>query len=150
MRTRFFDLPSVRSAAALAMVLVLPLMGACSLSPTYSVQVHNESNRTLMATLERRPTINEVITMDLARVKAGTSALLGPNEAVPFERVYLVIGDRTDLHALPESVELRGGHWEVTIGASSMTDWGTYQLEVKKSKRPLADPDEADTPGEGE
>lgn len=119
-------------------------LAGCSLSPTYSVQVHNESNRTLMATLERRPTINEVITLDSARVKAGTSALLGPNEAAPFERVYLVIGDRTDLHALPESVELRGGHWEVTIGAGSMTDWGTYQLRVKKARAPVVD--EGDEP----
>lgn len=150
MRTRFFDLPSVRPAAALAMVLVLPLMGACSLNPTYTVRVNNDSNRTLRATLERRPTINEVIAMDSARVKPGSYAVLGPSEGRPLERVYIVIGDRTDLHALPESVELRRGSWEVTIGAGSMTDWGTYQLEVQKAKGPLDDPDEADTPGEGE
>lgn len=116
---------------------------ACSISPTYTVRVENESNRPLRATLERRPTINEIISMDSAKVGPNESRILGPSTARPLERVYLVIGDRTDLHALPESVELRRGEWVVTIDAGSMTSWGTYELSVRKADKPLVE-DEAD------
>jgi hypothetical protein len=126
----------------------LMIMGAatltgCSLSPTYTVRVENESNRPLRATLERRPTINEIISMDSAKIGPNESRILGPSSARPLERVYLVIGDRTDLHALPESVELRRGEWVVTIDAGSMTSWGTYELSVRKADKPLVE-DEAD------
>lgn len=124
--------------------LMLVLAG-CSINPKYTVRIDNQTNRALRATLERRPTINEVIAMDSARVKPGTSRVLGPSEARPLERVYIVIGDRTDLHAMPESLELRRGEWVVTIDASSMTSWGTYQLQLKKPDGPLVADDEAST-----
>lgn len=118
------------------------LLTGCSINPTYTVRIDNETNRTLRATLERRPTINEVISMDSARVKPGTSRVLGPSKARPLERVYIVIGDRTDLHAMPESLELRRGQWVVTIDAASMTSWGTYQLQLKKADEALVADDE--------
>jgi hypothetical protein len=129
-------------------LLILPLalfflfQVGCSINPNYTVRIDNETNRTLRATLERRPTINEVIAMDSARVKPGSSRVLGPSAARPLERVYIVIGDRTDLHAMPESLELRRGEWVVTIDASSMTSWGTYQLQLKKPDGPLVPEDE--------
>lgn len=124
-------------------------LGACALNPTYTVRIDNETNRTLRATLERRPTINEVISMDSARIKPGSFEVLGPSEARPLERVYIVIGDRTDLHAVPESVELRRGEWVVTIGAGSMTSWGTYELHVEKAKdRLIAEETEEDAEDE--
>ena len=123
------------------------VLTGCSITPTYTVRIDNETNRTIRATLERRPTINDVIPMDSARVKPGSFEVLGPSEARPLERVYIVIGDRTDLHAMPESVELRRGEWVVTIGAGSMTSWGTYELQVEKAKERLI-ADEDDAPGE--
>lgn len=126
------------------LLILLVFLPACALNPTYTVRIDNETNRTLRATLERRPTINEVIGMDSARVKPGSFVVLGPSEARPLERVYIVIGDRTDLHAVPESVELRRGEWVVTIGAASMTSWGTYELHVEKAKNGLIPDEEAD------
>lgn len=128
-------------APVLAAGLALCSLTGCSIAPVYTVRVDNETNRTLRASLERRPTINEVIGMDSARVKPNSSVVLGPSEARPFERVYVVIGDRTDLHAMPESVELSRGQWVVTIGAGSITDWGTYKLNVQKTSD-LLDEDE--------
>ena len=124
------------------MILSMLVMG-CSINPKYTVRIDNQTNRTLRATLERRPTINEVIAMDSARVKPGTSRVLGPSAARPLERVYIVIGDRTDLHAMPESLELRRGEWVVTIDAASMTSWGTYQLQLKKADEVLVADDVA-------
>lgn len=136
-------MPRTRTITPLALLGSLTLaLGACSINPTYTVRIDNETNRTLRATLERRPTINEVISMDSARVKPGTSRVLGPSKARPLERVYIVIGDRTDLHAMPESLELRRGQWVVTIDAASMTSWGTYQLQLKKADEALVADDE--------
>ncbi|HCT45455.1 MAG TPA: hypothetical protein DF699_09600 [Phycisphaerales bacterium] len=129
--------------------ILLVFLPACALNPTYTVRIDNETNRTLRASLERRPTINEVISMDSARIKPGSFKVLGPSEARPLERVYIVIGDRTDLHAVPESVELRRGEWVVTIGAGSMTSWGTYELHVEKAKdRLIAEETEEDAEDE--
>ncbi len=123
------------------MTLCALILSGCALNPTYTVLIDNETNRTLRATLERRPTINDIITMDSVRVKPGTSRVLGPSEARPLERVYVVIGERTDLHALPESLELRRGEWVVTIAPGSITDWGTYQLQLSKPDEPLVGED---------
>ena len=112
-------------------------VGGCSLNPQYTVRIDNETNRTLRASLERRPTLNEIISMDSTSVRANSSRVLGPSEARPFERVYVVIGDRTDLHAIPESLEISRGEWVVTIGSGSITSWGTYELKIRKADEAL-------------
>ncbi len=124
------------ASSAASLLLLLP---ACSITPVYTVRVDNQTDRTINATLERRPTINEVIRLDSAWVKGESSALLGPAEAPPLQRVYVVIGDRSDLNAFPESVELSRGEWVVTITPASITAWGTYQLEVHKADGELVD-----------
>lgn len=130
----------------LASLAVLLGIGGCGLNPTYTVRIDNETNKTLRASLERRPTLNEVIGMDSASVRANSSRVLGPSEARPFERVYVVIGDRTDLHAIPESLEISRGEWIVTIGSGSITSWGTYELKIRKADESLI-PDQ-DEPGQ--
>lgn len=134
-------MPRTYSIASIALLGSLALTG-CSISPTYTVRIDNDTSRTLRATLERRPTINEVIAMDSGKVGPNESRVLGPSTARPLERVYIVIGDRTDLHALPESIELRRGEWIVTIDAGSMTSWGTYELDVRKANEPLVNDDD--------
>lgn len=124
-------------------------LGGCAINPSYTVRVDNETDRTLRVSLERRPTINDVIAMDSGRVKPHSSRVLGPSKAQPLERVYVVVGDRTDLHAMPESIELRRGEWIVTIGAGSITSWGTYELKVRKADEPLIEPGDAEE-GDGE
>lgn len=132
-----------RPTRAFLMTLCALILSGCGLNPSYTVRVDNETDRTLRVSLERRPTINDVIAMDSGRVKPHSSRLLGPSKAQPLERVYVVVGDRTDLHAMPESIELRRGEWIVTIGAGSITSWGTYELKVRKADEPLVE-DEPD------
>lgn len=120
-----------------ALLSLMLWVGGCSLNPQYTVRIDNETNRTLRASLERRPTLNEIISMDSVSVRANSSRVLGPSEARPFERVYVVIGDRTDLHAIPESLEISRGEWVVTIGSGSITSWGTYELKIRKADEAL-------------
>lgn len=133
-----------RPTRAFLMTLCALILSGCGLNPSYTVRVDNEADRTLRVSLERRPTINDVIAMDSGRVKPKSSRVLGPSKAQPLERVYVVVGDRTDLHAMPESIELRRGEWIVTIGAGSITSWGTYELKVRKADEPLIEPGDAE------
>ena len=135
-----------RPLLALTAGCLLTLLPACSITPVYTVRVDNQSSRALQARLERRPTLNEVIEMDGGRVGAGSSRVFGPAKARPFERVYVVIGDRTDLTAFPESIELKRGQWIVTVAASSMTGWGSYQVDIERAKG-LNDEDAPDAAG---
>jgi hypothetical protein len=131
------------------MTVTTCLFGGCALNPEYVVRIDNNSSRTLHASLERRPTINEVIGMDTARIRTNSSRVLGPAEARPLERVYIVIGERTDLHAMPESIELSRGEWIVTIEPGSVTSWGTYELEVRRADEPLIEPESDQNPEDG-
>lgn len=133
----------MKTSTAIFVLLIscVCVLTGCSLNPTYTVRVDNQTNRPLTASLERRPTINEIITIESGRVGPNSSRVFGPGQGKPLERVYIVIGDRTDLHALPESVELRRGEWIVTIDAGSMTSWGTYELDVRKANEPLVEKD---------
>lgn len=132
----------IRISPLVLLCLVFSGFG-CALNPTYTVRIDNETERAVQVSLERRPTINEIITMDSVRVRGESSRLLGPSEARPFERVYIVVGDRTDLHAVPESLEINRGQWIVTIAAGSITSWGTYELKVRKADEPLVQPEDA-------
>ncbi len=141
---------TLSGCSLVGLMLLSTLMLGCALNPTYTVRVDNETNRPLRAAIERRPTINEVITVESGKVGANSSRVFGPAEGKPLERVYIVIGDRTDLHAMPESVELRRGEWIITIDAGSMTSWGTYELDVRKADEPLVDEGKGESKGEGE
>ena len=108
------------------------VLAGCAITPSYTVRVENQSKVAVMARLERRPTINDVIVMDSAKVAADASATLGPADARPLERVYVVIGDPSDLHTLPKSVKLSRGAWIVTISPGTMTSWGSYEITVDR------------------
>jgi len=116
----------------IAPLLVVFLLTGCGLTPSYSVRVENQSKVTVMARLERRPTINDVILMDSAKVKPDEAVTLGPADARPLERVYIVIGDRSDLQTLPKSVKLSRGSWVVMVYGGTMTSWGAYEITVER------------------
>ena len=98
----------------------------------YSVRVDNQSAKGVLARLERRPSMNNMIVMDSARVAADSSTLLGPMEARPLERVYIVIQSPENIHSLPESYKISRGDWVVTITDGSISSWGAYDISVRK------------------
>ena len=104
----------------------------CTAMPMYSVRVDNQSSKAVMARLERRPSMNNMIVMDSAKVKGKSSQDLGPMHAPPLERVYIVIQSPDNIHSLPESHKIRRGNWVVTISDGSISSWGAYEISVKK------------------
>lgn len=107
-------------------------MGGCGLTPTYTVRVENESSKAVLARLERRPSMNNMIVLDSARVNGESSKVLGPAQAPPLERVYIVIQSPDNIHSLPESHKISRGNWVVTISDGSINSWGVYDISVRK------------------
>ncbi len=108
------------------------MLGGCGLSPSYTVRVVNESSKAVLARIERRPSMNNMIVLDSGRVKAGDSRMLGPVEAPPLERVYIVIQSPDNIHSLPESHKIRRGDSVVTISKGSINSWGAYEISVSR------------------
>lgn len=107
-------------------------MTGCGLTPTYSVRVDNQSARTVLARIERRPSMNNMVMLDSARVRSESDVQLGPVEAPPLERVYIVIQSSENLHSVPESHKISRGNWVVTITDGSVSTWGAYEISVRK------------------
>lgn len=125
-----------RSKSPWSLVALSILLGAlltgCSAVPSYSVRVENLSSKAVLAQLERRPSMNQSIVMDSARVDGESEKVLGPMEAPPLERVYIVIKSPDNVHSLPESHKIRRGNWVVTISDGSISSWGLYEISVRK------------------
>jgi len=126
--------PSVLLQISLVALLIYASTTAigCSAIPVYTVRVDNQSSKAVMARLERRPSMNNMIVLDSARVKGESSAVLGPSEAPPLERVYIVIQSPDNIHSLPESHKISRGSWVVTISNGSINSWGVYDISVRK------------------
>jgi len=114
------------------LLATLPFLTGCAVTPSYQVRVENQSSVAVLARLERRATINDVVEMDAAKVEADSSVTLGPANARVLERVYIVIGDPNDLRTLPKSIKLSRGEWVVTVSAGSMTSWGSYEIRLER------------------
>jgi len=76
--------------------------------------------------------MNNMIVLESARVKSEDSIVLGPVEAPPLERVYIVIQSPENLHSIPESHKLMRGSYVVTVTDGSMSSWGAYEVSVKR------------------
>jgi len=118
--------------AVLSSLIALITLSGCTVLPVYTVRVDNQSSKAIMARLERRPTMNNMVEMASAHVSKESSKVLGPLEAPPLERVYIVIQSPSDLHALPDSHKIKRGNWVVTISDGSSTSWGAYEISVRK------------------
>lgn len=76
--------------------------------------------------------MNNMIVMESIRVKGESEVVLGPHEARPLERVYIVIQGTTNVHDLPESHKLMRGSYVVTVSDGSIGTWGAYEISVKR------------------
>ncbi len=114
-----------------SLLWMLTLVG-CGINPSYTVRVDNQSSKSVLARLERRPSMNNMIVMESVRVKGDSEAVLGPHEARPLERVYIVIQGTSNVHDLPESHKLMRGSYVVTVTSGSAESWDPYEVSVKR------------------
>ena len=123
----------LKSALIIMMVMLTTVfVGGCGLSPEYTVRVENESASRIQARIERRPNMNNMIELDGDFVDADSELTLGPVNAPPLERVYIVITSTRDMHALPESHKLLPGSYTVRVSDGSVSTWSAYEISVSR------------------
>lgn len=121
-----------RFVLVITLLTLMLVFTGCGINPTYTVRVDNQSSKTVLARLERRPSMSNVHVMESVRVKGEAEVVLGPHEARPLERVFIVIQGTSNIHDLPESHKLFRGSYVVTVSDGSIGSWGAYEVSVKR------------------
>lgn len=115
----------------LAVVAVLMLTG-CSVNPTYTVRVINDSRTNLNARIEHERKFDTSIMLESLVVKAGEERTLGPVESPPMERVVLTIVGTGSTIAAPEQHVIKRGSYTARISTGSSTSWAPYEISLTK------------------
>ncbi|MBL4809113.1 MAG: hypothetical protein JKY43_03525 [Phycisphaerales bacterium] len=114
-----------------ALIFALLLTG-CSIKPTYTVRVLNDSTTNLNARIEHRPKFADAIILESITVKAGQEQTLGPVESPPMERVVLLIGAAGSSINDPEQFVIKRGSYTARISTGTSTSWTPYNISVLK------------------
>ena len=118
--------------AVAILAFTLLLLTGCSVNPTYTVRVINDSRTTLNARIEHRPKFAEPITLGSINVKPGEERTLGPVESPPLERVVLLIGVSSASISAPESFVIKRGSYTARISRGTSTSWAPFEVSLLK------------------
>lgn len=116
----------------LVLTLLLCLLTGCSVNPTYTVRVVNDSRTNINARIEHRPKFANEVVLESVVVKAGDERTLGPVESPPLERVVLLISATGNSISAPEHYVLKRGSYTARISNGSSTSWSPYDISVTK------------------
>jgi hypothetical protein len=115
----------------LGLLCVLVFSG-CSINPTYTVRVINDSRTNINARIEHRPKFESEIVLASAVIQTEEERTLGPVESPPLERVVLLISATGNSISAPEHHVLKRGAYTVRISDGSSTSWSPYDISVSK------------------
>ena len=120
-----------------ALLVVLCLVTAsmsigCSVNPTYTVRVINDSRTNLNARIEHERKFDTSIMLESLTVQAGEERTLGPVESPPMERVVLTIAGTGSSISAPERFVIRRGSYTARISTGSSTSWAPYEVDLMK------------------
>jgi type IV pilus biogenesis protein CpaD/CtpE len=121
--------PIMLLASAVAAVLLLT---GCSVNPTYTVRVINDSRTNLNARIEHERKFDTSIMLESLTVQAGEERTLGPVESPPMERVVLTIAGTGSSISAPERFVIRRGSYTARISTGSSTSWAPYEVNLTK------------------
>lgn len=107
-------------------------LGGCSVNPTYTVRVINDSTTNLNARIEHQRKFDTAIMLESVVVKAGEERTLGPVESPPLERVVLYIGGAGSSITAPEQFVIKRGSYTARISRGSSTSWAPYEISLLK------------------
>jgi hypothetical protein len=107
-------------------------VGGCSINPTYTVRIINDSRTNLNARIEHERKFDTAIMLESMTVRAGEERTLGPVESPPMERVVLTIEGTGSSIAAPEQHVLKRGSYTARITAGSSTSWDPYEISLTK------------------
>jgi len=121
-----------RSLALLTCGVIAMLFTGCSINPTYSVRVINDSRTTLSARIEHRPKFADAIILESIVIRAGQEQILGPVESPPMERVVLLIGGSNSSITDPEQFVIKRGSYTARVSRSTSTSWSPFDVSLLK------------------
>jgi len=113
----------------LASVLILT---GCSINPTYTVRVINDSTTNLNARIEHRPKFDGTVILESIAIKAGEERTLGPVESPPLERVVFLIGGSGSSISAPERFVIKRGSYTARVSKGTSTSWTPYEVDLSK------------------
>ncbi len=123
-----------RSVLTMMVGLILAgiTLGGCSVNPTYTVRVINDSATNINARIEHQRKFDTAIMLESVVVKAGEERTLGPVESPPLERVVLHIGGAGASISAPEQYVIKRGSYTARISRGSSTSWAPYEISLLK------------------
>lgn len=107
-------------------------LGGCSVNPTYTVRIINDSTTNLNARIEHQRKFDTAAMLESVVVKAGEERTLGPVESPPMERVVLFIGGTGSSITAPEQFVIKRGSYTARISRGSSTSWAPYEISLLK------------------
>lgn len=125
MRTR--SIIGLISAAWIAIIL-----GGCSVNPTYTVRVINDSSTNLNARITHDRKFDSDVILESMIVKAGEERTLGPVESPPLERVILTIAATGSSISAPEQKVIKRGSYTARVTRGGSTSWAPYEVSLTK------------------
>lgn len=108
------------------------VLGGCSVNPTYTVHVVNNSTKSINARIEHERRFDSAVLLGSITVRPGQEETLGPVESPPLERVVLQIGQAGATIASPESFVIKRGTYTARVGNGASTSWSPFDVSLTK------------------
>lgn len=108
------------------------VLGGCSVNPTYTVHVVNNSTKSINARIEHERRFDSAVLLGSVTVKPGQEQTLGPVESPPLERVVLQIGEAGATITTPESFVIKRGTYTAQITKGTTTSWSAFEVSLMK------------------
>lgn len=121
-----------RSVIVLAVTLLGFMLGGCSVNPTYTVHVINNSTKSINARIEHERRFDSAVLLGSVTVRPGQESTLGPVESAPLERVVLQIGESGATVATPESFVIKRGSYTAQVTTGTTTSWSAFEVSLTK------------------
>ncbi len=121
-----------RTLMVIAAILIGIVLGGCSVNPTYTVHVVNNSTKSINARIEHERRFDSAVLLGSITVQPGHEQTLGPVESPPLERVVLQIGEAGATVATPESFVIKRGTYTAQVTKGTTTSWTAFEVSLTK------------------
>lgn len=115
-----------------AMLFGVVCFTGCSVNPTYTVHVINNSTKSISARIEHERRFDSAILLESVTVRPGQESTLGPVESPPLERVVLQIGEAGATITTPESFVIKRGTYTAQVTKGTTTSWTAFEVSLTK------------------
>ncbi|GJM18144.1 MAG: hypothetical protein DHS20C14_03570 [Phycisphaeraceae bacterium] len=122
----------MKTLTTIAVACLATLAGCGSLETT--VEVRNETRRSVSVTLERDVVASDAKVLARQSISAGDSWLVGPVKTPPFEPAMLRVRVPGDLGGLGAEVRLPRGRSTAVIESARIDSWGEISVRLIGTK----------------